>query len=96
MIGSHFSDSGLFGLQVEGPGEHSVDLLSVALEMLADLRNPISDAELNRAKNITKMNMLMALERQEDRVEELARNYMTYGRLTFQDYCDKVDKVSSQ
>ena len=37
----------------------------------------------------------MALERKEDRVEEIARNYMTYGEFTFQNYCDKIDAVTS-
>lgn len=96
VIGSHFTDSGLFGITVQGPGSHSIDLLSVALEILAELRNPISDIELLRCKNITKMNMLMALERQEDRVEEMARNYQTFGELNFHSYCDKIDKVTSQ
>lgn len=43
------------------------------------MKEPIPDEELNRAKNILKMNILMALERKEDRLEEIARNYMTYG-----------------
>jgi hypothetical protein len=29
------------------------------------------------------MNILMAMERREDRLEEIARNYMTYGKFTF-------------
>jgi predicted Zn-dependent peptidase len=71
-------------------------LISVALEELANLRNPVSEIELRRAKNITKMNMLMALERQEDRLEEMARNYQTFGELNFHSYCDKIDKVTSR
>jgi len=49
---------------------------------------------LNRAKNILKMQVLMAMERTDDRLEEIARNYMTYGNLTFQDYCDCIDAVT--
>lgn len=37
----------------------------------------------------------MAMERTDDRLEEIARNYMTYGNLTFQDYCDRIDAVTS-
>jgi len=90
-INSHFTDSGLFGIQVEGPGSHSQELFNAALEELNRLREPIPEVELNRAKNILKMNILMALERQEDRLEEIARNFMTYGDLTFHQYCDKID-----
>ena len=62
-INSHFTDSGLFGINVTGPGSHSADLLSVAMETLHGLRENISETELNRAKNILKMNVLMAMER---------------------------------
>jgi predicted Zn-dependent peptidase len=94
-INTHFSDSGLFGLTIEGPGSHSQDLLSVLLEELNNLKGRISDEELSRAKNILKMNILMSMERQEDRLEEIARNYMTFGDLTFHQYCDKIDAVTS-
>ena len=95
-INSHFTDSGLFGINVTGPGAHSADLLYAAREILHGLRQNISEVELNRAKNILKMQVLMAMERQDDRLEEIARNYMTYGNLTFHKYCDKIDSVTSQ
>lgn len=62
-INSQFSDSGLFGLQVEGEASHAGDLVSVALEELNRLKEPIKPEELNRAKNILKMNVLMGMER---------------------------------
>ena len=86
-INSHFSDSGIFGIQLEGPGSHSQELMSVLIEEMANLRNPIDDVELNRSKNVLKMNVLMAMERSEDRLEEVGRNYLTYGDLTFHQYC---------
>jgi predicted Zn-dependent peptidase len=95
-INSHFTDSGLFGINVTGPGSHSADLLAVAMETLHGLRENISETELNRAKNILKMNVLMAMERQDDRLEEIARNYMTYGNLTFHKYCEKIDQVTAR
>ena len=94
-INSHFSDSGLFGITVEGSGSHSQDLMNLAIEELNALKEPIDEVELNRAKNILKMNVLMAMERSEDRLEEIARNFMTYGDLTFHQYCEKIDNVTS-
>ena len=93
-INSHFTDSGLFGITVGGPSSHSADLLMVAMETLHGMRENISETELNRAKNILKMNVLMAMERQDDRLEEIARNYMTYGNLTFHKYCERIDAVT--
>lgn len=57
--------------------------MSLLIEELNRLKQNISDEELNRSKNILKMNLLMAMERSEDRLEEIAKNYMTYGDLTF-------------
>ena len=37
----------------------------------------------------------MAMERTDDRLEEIARNFMTYGDLTFHQYCSKIDAVTS-
>jgi len=95
-INSHFTDSGIFGIQLEGPGSHSAELMSVALEELNRLKEPIEDVELARAKNILKMNVLMAMERQDERLEEIARNFQTFGNLTFHQYCDRIDAVTSQ
>ena len=94
-LNSHFSDSGLFGMTIEGPGSHSAELMSALTEELNNLRNPIDETELNRAKNILKMNILMAMERSDDRLEEIARNYMTFGDLTFHQYCERIDNVTS-
>jgi len=94
-INSHFTDSGLFGINVEGPGSHSAELLQVAVEELNRLREPISESELNRAKNLLKMNVMMALENSGDRLEEIARNFQTFGNLTFQEYTANIDRVTS-
>jgi len=69
--------------------------MNLAIEELNSLKNPIDEVELNRAKNILKMNVLMAMERTDDRLEEIARNFMTFGDLTFHQYCDKIDAVTS-
>lgn len=94
-INSPFTDSGLFGMTIEGPGSHSQELMHVLLEELNGLKNPISDQELARAKNILKMNVLMSMERSEERLEEIARNFMTFGNLTFNQYADRIDAVTS-
>lgn len=37
-VNSHFSDTGIFGVNIEGAGSHSADLLKVALNQLDKLR----------------------------------------------------------
>jgi len=94
-INFNFSDSGLFGLSVNGPSANSGELLGALTGELKGLTNKIDSQELERAKNITKSNILMALERQKDRLEEAVKNVKTYGKLTFQDYCHNIDQVNS-
>jgi predicted Zn-dependent peptidase len=69
--------------------------MTTVTDELNSLKVTIDDAALNRAKNTLKMNILSAMERSDDRLEEIARNFMTYGDLTFHQYCDRIDGVSS-
>lgn len=96
VTNAHFSDSGLFGLTVQGPGSHSNELMEVLLEELSELKDNISDEELNRAKNRLKMNILTEMEHRGNRLEEIGRNYLAFGgELTFHQYCDRINSVSS-
>lgn len=96
VVNGHFSDSGLFGLSVEGPGSNSTDLMDVLLTELNELKDGVSDEELLRAKNRLKMNVLTEMERRGDRLEEIGRNYLAFGGdLTFHQYTDRIDSVTS-
>ena len=95
-INSHFTDSGLFGLTVRGPGSHSKDLMDVLLGELNGLKTHISDEELNRAKNSLKVQILSEMDCGRRRLEEVARNYMTFGgELNFHNYCQQIDSVTA-
>jgi len=95
-VNHNFTDSGLFGLAIEGPGSHSQELMGTLVQTLNGLKDPIGDAELARAKNQLKMDVITTMENTENRLEEAARNFMTFGDLTFQNYCEKIDAVSSE
>jgi len=43
--------------------------MKLLIQELNGLRESIDEVELNRAKNILKMNVLMAMERTDDRLE---------------------------
>lgn len=94
-VNSNFTDSGLFGITVEGAGSHSADLLKVAIEQLDSLRNPIDEVELARAKNSLKMSFMLAMESSADRLEEVARNYSSHGSLTLWQHTQLIDSVTS-
>lgn len=91
---SHFTDSGLFGMTVEGPGSHGDELMKLLTAELNALREPIDEVELNRAKNIMKMQLLTHMEKTGDRLQEIASNFMIFGDLTFHQYCDYIDNVT--
>ena len=91
-----FTDSGLFGIQIQGSSSHAQELMDVALGELNALRNGVSDEELQRAKTNLKFNVLTSVERQGDRLEEMARNFTTFGDLTFHKHCDAIDAVTSE
>ena len=96
VVNSHFSDSGLFGLTVQGAGSHSKDLMGSLLEQLNSLKESISDEDLQRAKNQLKFNILNEMETPGSRLEEIARNYHAFnGELNFHRYADKIDSVTA-
>lgn len=94
-INSSFTDSGLFGIKVQGAGSHSQDLFQVAMSTLDSLRQPIDEVELARAKNALKMNFLLSNENGADRLEEVARNYASHGSLTIWKHLDAIESVTS-
>jgi len=94
-INFNFSDSGLFGLSLTGPASNGQDLLRALVSELRGLADNIPGEELERAKNITKAHILMAMERQQDRLEEAAKNIRTFGRIAFNDYANNVENVTA-
>ncbi len=72
-INTHFTDSGLFGLNYTGSSHNSKEILLEMLNMIQMFRNNIEDSDLNRAKNILKRQVLLGTTNQVDRLEEVAR-----------------------
>jgi len=78
-------------MSIEATNSFIYDALMNLMDELKFLNHFIETTDLMRAKNVLKMNILMAMERNEDRLEEIARNYLTYGDLTFKNYLEKID-----
>ena len=70
-------------MSIEATNSFIYDALMDLMDELKFLNHFIETTDLMRAKNVLKMNILMAMERNEDRIEEIARNYMTFGDFTF-------------
>jgi len=94
-INFNFSDSGLFGLHVTGSASHASEILDLTAAELKRLTEKVPQDELQRAKNIAKTNILTALERQKDRLEEAAKNVKIFGKVVFQHYAEQIDQVTA-
>jgi processing peptidase subunit alpha len=73
-INVNFTDSGLFGLTIRGASSNAKELSQILGSALSDLKRDVTDEELQRAKNIFKINILMAMETQDNRLEEVVKN----------------------
>jgi predicted Zn-dependent peptidase len=78
-INANFTDSGLFGIRVTGSASNGKEIVQQTVAQLRDLTSNVSNEELERAKTLTKLNILINLERQQDRLEEVLKSYRIFG-----------------
>ena len=90
-------DAGVFGIDGATDEQHVPYLLRVFLEHLIRLGlEPVSDEELNRAKNMLKSMMMMQLESRLVLCEDIGRQFITYGkREAPSEVCKKIEAVTA-
>lgn len=76
-----FEDCGLFGISAGTAEEDAGDLIEVALAEMLKAARGISQAELDGAKAQMKVSLMSAYESSGQRAEQLARQWLSYGRL---------------
>jgi processing peptidase subunit alpha len=91
-----YEDDALFGVTGSAPADAihalSIDLLNELRELL---RFYVSPAELSRAKNMLKSTLTMNLELRAVRLEDVARQLLTFGkREDPAETCAKIDRVT--
>ena len=89
-------ESGLWGISGSTFPTKARDMVHVLAEHLARLAvEPVSDEELDRARNMLKCNVLTQLESRLVLFEDLGRQVLTYGqREDMHTTCEKIDSVS--
>ena len=76
-----YSDGGYLGVYVGTSAEHVREVVDVIVAQLEDLsRNGITAAELARAKNQLKGNLLLGLETSDSHMHRIARDMLVFGR----------------
>jgi len=93
---SFHSESGLLGIKGACPGVKSRDLTRLFCEHMAKLAMfPVTDEELDRAKNMLKCNVLTQLESRLVLFEDIGRQILTYGkREGIGRTCERIDAVT--
>jgi predicted Zn-dependent peptidase len=92
-----FRDAGCLSIYAGTATENARKVLDLILEELRQMKSqPLSDEELQRAKDYTKGSLLLSLESTMSRMSNLARQDMYFGRyISLDEIARKVDAVTT-
>lgn len=91
-----FSDCGLFGVGAGTAGADVAELMKVTLGCMREAAEDISDVEMVRAKAQMKVALLTALETPGGRIERIARQLLSWGRIVpSEEIVAKVDALTA-
>jgi predicted Zn-dependent peptidase len=90
-----YSDTGTFGVYAGSDPADSGELLDVVIAELAAAAEKADGAEIDRAKAMMKVSLLMALESSGARADQIARQILVYGRpVPLEELVRRIDAVS--
>jgi predicted Zn-dependent peptidase len=90
-----YSDFGMFGLYAGTDAGDASGLMRLVVDEIANATASISEAEIARAKAQMKAGLLMALESSGDRIGQLARQMMVWGRpIPLEELVEKIEAVT--
>jgi predicted Zn-dependent peptidase len=90
-----FSDTGVFGIGAGAAPKDVPELIDVALGCLQDAASGLTEDEAARARAQMKVGLLSLLESPGGRVEQIARQVLTFGRsIPAQEIAARIDAVS--
>lgn len=95
VVNFSFSDSGLFGVQCQGPADKGQKALDGLLKELKGLAS-VTPQELVRAKAAVVGEVLSVMENQGERLEESAKNIKVFGQDLTGKYVESLQAVSAQ
>jgi predicted Zn-dependent peptidase len=90
-----YSDVGMFGLYAGTDAADTSELMRLIVDEIANTAETISEPELARSKAQMKVGLLMALESSGDRIGQLVRQLMAWGRpIPLDELVQKVEAVT--
>jgi predicted Zn-dependent peptidase len=91
-----FEDTGVFGIYAGTAPEDLHELVPVMANEFQRVAEDMSEEETARARAQMKAGLLMSLESSSSRAEQIARQYMIYGRVpTPEEIVAKLDQVDA-
>lgn len=92
-----YQDTGLFTVYAATAPDHAGELTSVASDVMLSLTEGVDEEEITRAKAQIKAGLVMSLESASSRADQIARQYLAFGRVPdIADIVAKVDRVSAE
>lgn len=92
-----FTDTGVFGIGAGTAPKDIPELVRVCMHCLRDAGQTVSEAEVQRARAQMKVGLLGALETPGGRVEQLARQVLTFDRvISRHEIAARIDGVSAE
>ena len=90
-----YSDVGMFGLYAGTDAADTAELMRLVVDEIANASETISEPEIARAKAQMKAGLLMALESSGERIGQLARHMLAWGRpIPLAELVEKVEAVT--
>ena len=90
-----YSDVGMFGLYAGTDAADTSELMRLIVEEIANAAETISEAEIARSKAQMKAGLLMALESSGERIGQLARQMIVWGRpIPLDEVVQKIEAVT--
>jgi predicted Zn-dependent peptidase len=96
-MGSAYEDVGILSISAATSPEKGKELIETIQNEIAKMSEDVTDAELQRAKNQSKAELLMAREGSQAVASRIGRHLLTYGHYKpVEDIIKKFDAVSKQ
>jgi predicted Zn-dependent peptidase len=90
-----YSDAGMFGLYAGTDAADTSELMRLIVDEIGNAAETLSEAEIARAKAQMKAGLLMALESSGDRIGQLARQMIAWGRpIPLAELIERVESVT--
>lgn len=95
--GSAYEDGGQLGVYAASSPEHTVELVGLTSDIIMSVAGGVSDGEIARAKAQLKSSLVMNLESASSRADQIARQFLAFGRVpAIDELVRRIDSVSSE